>query len=355
MHDERVARSTADGITDVEHVAAVGLATISDEEMRRRLVEAPSYTVALLRETPALLRPAADALRDPRPRSGRPIPDRPLRDPPGVRLSRGTAARGALRAPARSRTAHREHPMSALQTARVEGAGVTASPRREHNHMTGGRAPLVWIGHGGASALAPANSLRSFALAAELGVDVIEFDVRLARGRLLLAHTALDAWRPGCLELDAALRWLATEADDGLELVVDLKTRGTERAVVDALRRHRLLDRALLASQRPAILRRVQVLDPSARTAISVAGLASRVTQRWGDWRAEVLADLRAGRYSALMAHRGLVDASLVESVRATGAQLYAWTISRADDVGDLARLGVDGIVTSDPRLLTAA
>jgi glycerophosphoryl diester phosphodiesterase len=213
---------------------------------------------------------------------------------------------------------------------------------------------MMWIGHGGASALAPANSLRSFALAAEFGVDVIEFDVRLARGRLLLAHTPLDAWRPGCLELDPALRWLATAADARLELVVDLKTRGTEVAVVDALRRHRLLDRALLASQRPPILRRVQAVEPSARTAISVAGWASRLAQRWGDWRAEVLAELRAGPYSALMAHRGLVDASLVESVRATGAKLHAWTISRAGDVSDLARLGVDGIVTSDPRLLPA-
>jgi glycerophosphoryl diester phosphodiesterase len=213
---------------------------------------------------------------------------------------------------------------------------------------------MVWIGHGGASALAPANSLRSFALAVEHGVDVIEFDVRLARGRLLLAHAPLDAWRLGCLELDAALRWLATEADDRLEVVVDLKTGGTEVAVVDALRRHGLLDRALLASQRPPILRRVQAVEPSARTAISVAGWPSRLAQRWGDWRAEILAELGAGRYAALMAHRGLVDASLVESVLATGAKLHAWTISCAGDVSDLARLGVDGIVTSDPRLLPA-
>jgi glycerophosphoryl diester phosphodiesterase len=34
------------------------------------------------------------------------------------------------------------------------------------------------IGHGGASALAPANTLASFEAAAAAGIDIAEFDVR---------------------------------------------------------------------------------------------------------------------------------------------------------------------------------
>jgi glycerophosphoryl diester phosphodiesterase len=215
--------------------------------------------------------------------------------------------------------------------------------------------PVRCIGHGGASALAPANSLRSFELAARLGADAVEFDVRLARGRLLLAHTALDALRPGCLELEPALRWLAGELDDRIELLVDLKTPGIEEAVVDGLRRHGLLDRALVSSQCPPILRRVRDVDRRVRTAISVAGWLSRRVQRWGRWRENVLAELRAGRYVALMAHRRLVDARLVESVRDAGAELHAWTVRGRADAAALTRLGVDGIVTTDPRLVAAA
>lgn len=211
---------------------------------------------------------------------------------------------------------------------------------------------MLCIGHAGASALAPPNSLRSFELAMRLGVDVVEFDVRAAFARLWVAHTVLDAWRPGCLELDGALRWLAREADERLELVADLKTPGSEEAVVRAVRRHGLLRRTTFASQCSPILRAVHASEPSARTAISVAGWLSRVAQGWGDWRAEVLAELRTGRYCALMAHRRLVDAPLVESVRATGAQLHAWTVSAAGDATALVRLGVDGIVTADPRVL---
>jgi glycerophosphoryl diester phosphodiesterase len=217
--------------------------------------------------------------------------------------------------------------------------------------MTVGGRQVKCIGHGGASALASANTLPSFALAARLGADLVEFDVRLARGRLLLAHNVLDARRAGCLELEPALRWLAGEIGD-VELVVDLKTRGTEEAVIRGLRRHGLLERSIVASQCRPILRRVRAVEPRARTAISVGGRLSRWAQRWGEWREEVLAELRSGRYAALMAHRRLVDAQLVDGVRRTGAELHAWTARGRDEVAALVRIGVDGIVTADPRLL---
>ena len=53
------------------------------------------------------------------------------------------------------------------------------------------------IGHGGASALARANTLASFDAACEIGVDMVEFDVRAWNGELVLAHTVLHARRGG--------------------------------------------------------------------------------------------------------------------------------------------------------------
>ena len=38
--------------------------------------------------------------------------------------------------------------------------------------------PCQRIGHGGASALARANTLASFDAACEIGIDMVEFDVR---------------------------------------------------------------------------------------------------------------------------------------------------------------------------------
>jgi len=208
------------------------------------------------------------------------------------------------------------------------------------------------IGHGGASALAPANSLQAFALAAELGADMVEVDVRRFGGRLVLAHSLLDACRPGCLELEPALRWLAAECDEQVGVVIDLKSAGIEQAVVDALVRQGLLERAIVASQCRPILHRVRNAAPRVRTAISVAGALSRRAQGWGAWRDAVVAELRTGKDRALMAHRRLVDADLVDRVRDAGAELYAWTVRRPAEVVALAPFELDGIVTGDPRLL---
>ena len=50
--------------------------------------------------------------------------------------------------------------------------------------------PLIRVGHRGAAALAPENTLRSFEVALAAGVDAIEFDVLdLTDGPLVLAHS----------------------------------------------------------------------------------------------------------------------------------------------------------------------
>lgn len=211
------------------------------------------------------------------------------------------------------------------------------------------------VGHGGASALVRANTLESFGAAADLGVDMIEFDVRASRrDGLLLAHTWLDARRRRCLSLDAALAQLRLPRFRSLELNLDLKSPGCEGAVVESLTRHGVADRSLLSSQVPAVLARLRELDPRLRTGISIGGRMSRGRHRWGDWRERVVDALRARRFDALMAHHALVDPRLVHAVGGAGAELYAWTVNDRRGIDRLSALGVTGIVTGDPRLFAA-
>src|SRR5947209_13361495 len=84
--------------------------------------------------------------------------------------------------------------------------------------MTGYRCQR--IGHGGASALAPANTIASFDAAREVGVDMVEFDVRAWDGELVLAHTILHARRGGNVRLPDALAHLAGRRFSELELYV---------------------------------------------------------------------------------------------------------------------------------------
>jgi glycerophosphoryl diester phosphodiesterase len=211
------------------------------------------------------------------------------------------------------------------------------------------------IGHGGASALAPANTLASFDAALEVGVDVVEFDVRAWRGELVLAHTILHAPRPGNVRLHDALAHLASQrfADVGVNL--DVKSPGFEPALLDELRRWGLLERALVSSQMTSVIDRVRELEPRVRVGVSIGGRLPRWTHRWGDWRAKVLDGLASGRWDAVMAQHRIVDARLLAEVVSRDGSLYAWTVNDRAALEALRELGVHGIATADPRLFALA
>jgi glycerophosphoryl diester phosphodiesterase len=207
------------------------------------------------------------------------------------------------------------------------------------------------IGHGGASAVVRGNTLASFEAALEIGVDMIEFDVRCHSGELLLAHTRWDARVGHCPSLSAALAHLVQPRFRELELNLDIKSAGCESAVVDALHQFRVDGRALVSSQMPSVVDRVRQLDATLRTGISIGGRISRGRQRWGDWREAVLAAIRARRFDAVMAYHALVDAPLVAGVADAGGEIHAWTVDDRRGIDRLAGLGIHGIVTNDPRL----
>ena len=207
------------------------------------------------------------------------------------------------------------------------------------------------IGHGGASALARANTIASFDAAQQIGVDMIEFDVRGHSGELVLAHTIFHARRGGNVRLRDALAHLSSRRFVDVGLNVDLKHVGCEAAVLDGLREAGLLERTLICSQVAAILDRVRALEPRARVGISIGGRIARLSHRWGGWREHVLAGLAARRWDALMAQHKLVDRELLHDVSERGARLYAWTVNERRTIEGLRTLGVHGIATADPRL----
>lgn len=223
--------------------------------------------------------------------------------------------------------------------------------RRTWHRVPMGAHVFQRIGHGGASALAPANTLASFDTAREIGIDMVEFDLRACGRELVLAHTVFHARRGGSVLLREALSHLAARRFGEIALNVDIKHVGCESALLDGLHHRNLLERTLISSQVPAVLDRVRALEPRARTGISVGGWVSRMSRCWRDWRDEVLTGLGVRRWDALMAHHRLIGRTLVEEVSARDARLYAWTVNERDAIGELRRLGVHGITTADPRL----
>ena len=229
------------------------------------------------------------------------------------------------------------------------------------------------VGHKGAGHIAPGNTTASFDAALAANVDMIEFDVlpehsrQPEHGRLLLAHD-YDHVTADSLTLEQGLAHLASSQFADVELDVDLKLPGYERRVVDALRRHGLVDRTLVSTLFMRSLIVLRELEPrlrlgwsvprvkrdyasSALTKVPAFGLLLHVRRRLPGIAA---AHVRAGRCDALMAHWRLVTPRLVRTLREAGGEVFVWTVDDAARIRALEELGVTGVITNDPRLFGA-
>jgi glycerophosphoryl diester phosphodiesterase len=196
---------------------------------------------------------------------------------------------------------------------------------------------------------------------------MIEFDVLPERGsdRLVLAHDYTDAAERAPHTLDEGLGHLASAAFSGVELDIDLKLPGYELQVIEALRSHDLLERALISTQYRASLGVIRAACPEVRLGWSVPRLRRDPTRSLAlvlpalaalqigrvvlPGRAAAM--IRARRCDALMAHWRLVTPRLVDSIRSAGGELYVWTVDELPRLRALEALGVTGVITNDPRL----
>ena len=221
------------------------------------------------------------------------------------------------------------------------------------------------VGHKGADALAPGNTPASFAAAVEAGVDAIEFDVMRMRERgLVLAHDPGDARAREPLSLGDGLDLLAAPPYVDLELDVDLKHPGIEREVVEMLRARGLVERSRAFTMHRESLASVGELAPELPRGWSVPRVRRDYTQRrWAvpayvgsrylraQLPAGARAMLRAGRCELVVAHWMIVAPPLVEAVHDADGELYVWTVDERSRIERLAALGVDAVITNDPRL----
>jgi glycerophosphoryl diester phosphodiesterase len=245
------------------------------------------------------------------------------------------------------------------------------------------------IGHRGAAALAPENTLRSFRSAVEAGVDLVEFDVlELESGQLVVAHSddlhevshgvatgtlraqtlaALREAAPELPTLDEALAFFVDEAPD-VGVHVDLKERGAVEGVLAALRGFGLVERTLVSSFHASALRRLSLLEPQLRTGISFPQDRLGIAGRRGS-KAAIRVGLRGLRpvmptfasallarsgASALVLHHALVGERIVRRAHARGVPVVAWTVDDPRDLERLDGVGVNAIVVNNPVMFVS-
>ncbi len=245
---------------------------------------------------------------------------------------------------------------------------------------------LLRIGHKGADLIAPGNTLESFAAAVEAGVDAIEFDVLRPRsdfadgsdwreaaagpgtasGPLLIAHDWGDAARREPLTLEQGLDAFTRPPLDSVRFDLDLKVAGREDEVVAALRERDLIDRAMTSTMEVSSVAYLRDTAPDLYRGWTVPKV-SRDYSRGVLLRPVFLAGSavlrarlpgivrrRAPEFgvSAVWAYHRVITPQLVTAAHSVDVSLFAWTVDDRERIADLTKLGVDGIVSNDPRLL---
>jgi glycerophosphoryl diester phosphodiesterase len=229
-------------------------------------------------------------------------------------------------------------------------------------------APRV-IAHRGASGRRPENTLSAYALAVEMGADMIEIDLHRTRdGAIVVTHDeelaglggqgevaeatleevrALDA---GGGERVPTLPEVLDGFGDSIDFNLELK-RGRhaeygelERETLDEVQRRGLLRRTLFSSFFDPVLKRLRELSPEAR----IGFLVSR------RFPTRALERARAVGAEALHPQAPLVTRELVRDAHAEGLAVYVFTVDAPEEMRRMLDLGVDGLFTNHPDRMLA-
>lgn len=231
--------------------------------------------------------------------------------------------------------------------------------------------PPLRIAHRGASGrgLAPENTLAAFEKALDIGVDMLEIDVRVTGdGQLIVLHDPsldrttdcegivremrLDEIRQadaGDGERVPVLREVFDLARNRAPILLEIKSDFIAERVVQAIADAQIEEQVVVQSFNPQTVERVKRLAPHLPSSLLIGELPttpSRVRAR-----RLVSQVLEVGANTLSIWHATLTP-SLIEEMRKRGIAVWAWTVDEEITMRDLAMMGVQGLVTNYPDVL---
>jgi len=226
---------------------------------------------------------------------------------------------------------------------------------------------IAIVAHRGAAGSAPENTIASVRQAVEDGADWIEIDVQeTVDGEVIVIHDSdfmklagvnLKVWH-GTLEeireidvgswfdpefADERVPTLAEVLDEvngKCRLIIELKYYGhdqkLEQRVIEIVEQADMVDEVKIMSLSYKGIQKIRALRPDWPIGLLAAQAAGNLVQLDTDF---------------LAVNQGIAKAPLVSAASDAEKQVFVWTINDAVNMSRVISLGVDGIITDEPRL----
>jgi len=216
------------------------------------------------------------------------------------------------------------------------------------------------VGHRGAKAYEPENTIRSFMKALELGVNAIELDVRRTKdGEIVVIHDAeVDRTTNGkglVSELTLGeIKQLSTDKgekiptleealnflDRKVKILIEIKEVGIEEKVLDIVRRKGLEDNVIIISFHEETLRKIRELSDKVETGLIYV-----------KHKDPIGAALSLKAQYLLPLYR-FIHSAFIKKAHERGLRIIAWTINTVEEAQEYVNKGVDGIASDKPDIL---
>ncbi len=225
---------------------------------------------------------------------------------------------------------------------------------------------MLKIGHRGAKAHSPENTLASFQKAVDMGVGGIELDVHAcATGELVVIHDfTVDRTTNGSGEVHKMtldeLQTLVVEGGHAIPTLdevmalcknrckVNIEMKGRHTALPLNACLERYIDKGgwryediIVSSFQREELEEMSRLNPDVPLGILTQ---ASMKEAW-DWA-------EAFNAKAIHPHFSLLTESNVRKAQEAGYKIYTWTVNDPEDIARVKNYGVDGIISDYPERL---
>ncbi len=219
---------------------------------------------------------------------------------------------------------------------------------------------MLRIGHRGARAYAPENTLSSFRKALEIGVDAVELDVRKTKDdQLVVVHDKdvkrttdseglvselmlkeIKGFDAGGGEKIPTLEETLDFLDKKVKVFIELKEAGIEKQVLSIVHQKELEENVVIVSFLEDALKKVRELNKDIETGLIYAKHKNPL---------KAALELKA---NYLLALYRFTHTANVEKAHECGLKMIVWTINSPQEAEEYAKKGVDGIASDKPDIL---